>query len=157
MLSSTVKCRFFSTQNSVASVDTVINFTPIVEVNFEWDVAVVDGSSNTKHASQDSVMSASSSSFVMLSNLLYVILQCVLWHIELRYSFPPSSVIAASNKVKEDSRRMFVGSTVICSRGMVKSHLYVEFRGSIQRVGSLKINSLIDFVFAVQAGRFETR
>jgi len=48
-------------------------------------------------------------------------------------------------------------STVVCSRGMVKSHLCVEFRGSIQRVGSLKLNSLIDFVYEVQAGRFETR
>lgn len=81
--------------------DTVVNFTPIVEVNFEWDVAVVNGSSNTKHASQDSVMSASSSSFVMFSNLglkqnlLYVILQCVLWHIELCCSFPLSNIVAA--------------------------------------------------------------
>jgi len=47
-------------------------------------------------------------------------------------------------------------STVVCSRGMVKSHLCVEFRGSIQRVGSLKLKSLIDFVYEVQAGRFET-
>jgi hypothetical protein len=72
-----------------------------VEVNFEWDVAVVNGSSNTNHASQDSVMSASGSLFVMLSNLgfkqslLYVILQCVLWHIELCCLFHPSSIIAA--------------------------------------------------------------
>jgi len=81
--------------------DTVVNFTPTVEVNFEWDVAVVNGSSNTKHASQDSVMSASSSSFVMLSNLgfkqnlLCVILQCILWHIELHCLFHPSNIIAA--------------------------------------------------------------
>jgi hypothetical protein len=78
----------------------VVNFTHIVEVNLEWDVAVVNGSSNTKHASQDSVMSASGSSFVLLSNLglkqylLYVILQCVLWHIELHCSSPPHIIIA---------------------------------------------------------------
>jgi hypothetical protein len=47
--------------------------------------------------------------------------------------------------------------TAVCSRGMVKSHLCIDFRGSIRRVGSLKLNSLIDFVYEVQAGRFETR
>jgi hypothetical protein len=43
---------------------TVVNFTPIVEVNFEWDVAVVNGSNHIRHASHDSVMSASSRLFV---------------------------------------------------------------------------------------------